>query len=91
MYFKFYVDVSECASEETVTTASLPAGTFRDPPRDAVKVLYSITLTSSCFCSVCSQCGGCTCDSSRDAYGQYPLCSDCSKDGRCSSFTEAEE
>ena len=29
MYFKFYVDVSECASEETVTTASLPAGNLK--------------------------------------------------------------
>ena len=44
MYFKFYVDISECASEETVTTASLPAGTSRDPPRDAVKYTPPFTM-----------------------------------------------
>ena len=51
MYFKFYVDVSECASEETVTTASLPAGTSREPPSDAVKVYNSnfIMLLFSVF------------------------------------------
>ena len=70
MYFKFYVDVSECASEETVTTASLPARTSRDPPRDAVKVLYSITNFIMLLFSVFTLWWLyklCTCDSSRDA------------------------